>query len=403
MENTKKRIRIDYAPITAAVSIVCKTSNSPVTQVYDAQTGEYNPDRTMTPSILLPLVTLKAKDGSLDEPYGNTLLADMKWYVNGEDITTLSDWKDKFKIRTDGGFRGAIEIYRNVAVNEHFALHFAGVIADNRLGVNIPIKTDPINLNTIDKSEDDYTISIGDDHAIEYNPFKDKLHRYNYMVAHGIITASASAESATVDECAYRRTIPINVFRGKNKITTGYTLKLYRIVNASKNEEIDTTADDNEIISFNATSMTLDLRLTEKENYLLVLYVDGKEKTKLTFGTQRIYPKYRVRSTNSTSIAPSDTQRYDKAMVDSDGQVIDYPESVVQIIWMTDSAHKTGVVHNEGDQTLFDLAKTGIGETYTDDWLDIYTKSAQKEKFDIATDESGNVLTDEDGNILIFN
>lgn len=403
MEIIKKRIRIDYAPINAAVSVMCKTANSPVTQVYDAVTGEYNPDRTKTPTILLPLVTLTATDGSLPTPYGNTMLADMKWLVNGVDISTLDGWKDKYKIRTDGNYRGAIEIYRNVAVNEKFALVFTANVADNRLGTNIPIKTDAVTLSTIDKSTDNFTLSIGDDDAIQYNPFKDNLHRYNYMVAHSIISASDSAESAAVDENAYRRTIPVNFFRGKNRITEGYTLKLYRVGDGAALTEIDPDDNDNEIISMSLTSITFDLRLTIKENYLLVALWRGNAVAKCGFGTQRLYPKYRIRTTNGTAIQPSDTERYDQVMCDHDGDVVDYSERIVSIIWFTDSAHKTGVEHNEGDTTLFPLSSTGIGTTYADDWLDVYCKTAQKDAFAIALDENKKALADENGNILIFN
>ena len=54
---------------------------------------------------------------------------------------------------------------------ESFELYFEGLIADTRLGVNIPVKTDSIMLTTVDKSEDTYGLSIGDSQIIQYNPF----------------------------------------------------------------------------------------------------------------------------------------------------------------------------------------------------------------------------------------
>ena len=47
------------------------------------------------------------------------------------------------------------------------------MIADTRLGVNIPVKTDSIMLTTVDMSEDTYGLSIGDSQIIQYNPFLD--------------------------------------------------------------------------------------------------------------------------------------------------------------------------------------------------------------------------------------
>ena len=41
----------------------------------------------------------------------------------------------------------------------------------------------------------------------------------------------------------------------------------------------------------------------------------------------------------------------------------------------TDSANKTGVQWQEGEKTVIMLDGTGIGETYLDDWLDVYILS----------------------------
>ena len=94
--------------------------------------------------------------------------------------------------------------------------------------------------------------------------------------------------------------------------------------------------------------------------------------------------------------------RFDKAMVQSDGNVVDCPESIIRIVWKTDSAYLTGLEHNEGGKTLFELDKTMIGRNYGDDWLDIYTESEIKESHKVAVSGS-DTLVDESGNILIIN
>ena len=43
-----KRIRRDYAPLNVALGVTNSTPNSPLIQVYDPDTGTYNPDRTIT-------------------------------------------------------------------------------------------------------------------------------------------------------------------------------------------------------------------------------------------------------------------------------------------------------------------------------------------------------------------
>jgi hypothetical protein len=404
MQTTKTRIRKDYAPLTVAVSIICKTSGSPMTQVYTAKTGTYEPNRKLTPTVIVPKVHVDASDGSLASPYGNSMLASMKWLVNGVDITTLSEWTGFYTINTDNSsMRGSIEISKNVMPGQLFEFSFTGTIADSRLGVNIPIKTDPVTLSTTDASEDKYSLSVGDDSIIQYDPFKDKLLLYDYKVSQGIITASDAAKALAIDENAYKRTIPVTLYKGSAECSEDFTLRLFRVTGLSTSEEITAGDNDNELDAITKTSLTIDLRVVTKEDYIIAAYLDGEQIAKKQFSVARLYPSYKFRHANSTSISPSDTERYDVAMVDCDGNVVDCPADILKIVWMTDSATITGKEHNEGGTTLFMLKSTGIGNTYLDDWLDVYANVSQKPAYNIAVDESGNELTDENGNQLIFN
>ena len=229
IESEKKRIRKEFQPLTIAVSLKIMTPNSPANQVYNPVANEYDPDRGVTPLVILPEVIANAADGSWDMPYVNSLLAEMNWFVNGKNLSAISSWNGKYSIDTVGDTRGAITISRNVAPGESFELHFEGVIADTRLGVNIPVKTDSIMLTTVDKSEDTYGLSIGDSQIIQYNPFLDKLLLYDYKVANKLISASTANKNAALDENSYERTIPLMVTKGVNKITTGYTIELYQV------------------------------------------------------------------------------------------------------------------------------------------------------------------------------
>lgn len=53
-------------------------------------------------------------------------------------------------------------------------------------------------------------------------------------------------------------------------------------------------------------------------------------------------------------------------------------------------------------KTVIMLDGTGIGETYLDDWLDVYIKAEQKKAFSVLTDGT-NEYTDSNGNIYINN
>lgn len=404
MEVARSRVSIDYKPLDVACSMKVLSTYSPSTQVFNAKDGTYNPNRGITPTVILPQVTLYASDGSMETPYGNSMLGDMKWYVNDVDISTLSDWKDLYSISTDGSMRGAITIMRNVDVASRYDLRFEGKIYDKRTGRTSEIKTDNITLSTTDKSEDAYTMSISDDAAIRYNQFEDKLFLHEYKLSHGVSVAPSETTESVTDGTAYKKVIPISVHKGTDLMkSTDYTVKLFEVNSSTEFTELTTADNDNEVIEIASDHVTIDLRLITKADYLIVAYVAGKQIANKQFGVGRIYPVFFARTSNGTRISPTDVDRYDVAMVDYNGKILDYPEVFCKMIWYTDTYALKGVKHNEGKATLFTIQSTGIGNTYADDWLETYIDASIKEAFSIATDENGNIFTDESGNTLIFN
>ncbi len=410
MKSNKQRIGIDYAPLNVAVSVECLTPASSAMQVYNSATGEYDPDRAASPSQFWPQVNANASDGSWDNQYANSVLAQMRWYVNGTLISehpdfqgTTGDGAALYSIdESSSNYRGALTIRKNVPPGQPYSLQFKAVVADPRLGTNIQIATETFLLSTQDKSEDSYSIGIGDDQIIQYNPFKDKLHLYEYKVAHGLIAASDSAKAAATDENSYIRAIPVAVYKAGTKLTSGFSLELYRVDGASKFTKM--TAADPEVVSVSASGVSLDLRLIAKADFLVKAVLEGNKgpAPQIQFSVGRIYPDYKISPTNGASILPMDVMRFDKAMVQSDGNVVDCPESIIRIVWKTDSAYLTGLEHNEGGKTLFELDKTMIGRSYGDDWLEIYTESEIKEAHKVAV-SGGDTLVDGNGNILIIN
>lgn len=400
MQTNKKRIRKDFAPLTVASSIRCATPASPTTQIYNGGNGEYEPDRLLTPTVIMPEIVANAPDGSWPNPYSNAFLADMRWYVNGEDITTLSDWAGKYSIDQAGSTRGAISISRNVSPAEVFELRFEASLADSRLGVNIPIETDKITLTTTEKADDGCSISLGDGNIIRYDPVKDRLALHEYKVAHGLIADSAAARAAATDKCSYLHEVPITVYRGADPAASGFDIKAYRVSGASSLTEI--TAGSGELVELSPTKAVFDLRMIEKANYAIKAFAGSKEVAMCEIGFSRIYQAYACSPTNGTDIHPSDTERHDKAMVDCDGNIVECPGRIFRIVWRTDTDAKAGVEHNEGEETVFQLDKTGIGSTYSDDWMDVYCSCEYKPAHKTAT-EGSDIWTDENGNPYIFN
>lgn len=402
METSRIRIRRDFAPLTVSVAIACDTGFSPLLQVYDAESGEYEPNRLLSPTVIRPLVNANAVDGSWPDHNANSQLANLKWYVNGVELSQAG-WQERsgpsgdYSIEYNGASRGSLTIYRNISPGTQFSFRFEAQLVDNRLGVLIPIRTDEVVLSTVDKALDAYSLSIGEDTNIRYSPFLDKLHLYDYKISHGIAASDADAK----DGNEYLRTIPISLYKGEKLLEDGYTIKLYRVNDVNSLTLISST--DYEVISVNPSAITLDLRLIEKDDFAILAFIDDEEVARIQCSVQRIYPSFRCQPSNETGIIPGQLERYDEAKVTSEGRIIEYPGSILRIVWKTTTAAISNMEHNEGGITVFDIQKTGIGSDHTDDWIDVATEAVQKPAYCVATDESGNTLTDENGNILIFN
>lgn len=397
MESEKVRIRKDFQPLTIATSLKVLTPLSPTLQVYNGKSGEFEPDRGVTPTMILPEIIANSSDGSWNTPYANSLLSEMKWYINGKELSTVESWKNKYSINTAGDSRGAITIYRNVSPGETFELYFEGVISDTRLGINYPIKTETVTLFSTDKSVDKYALSINDDQIIQYNPFIDKLLLYDYKVANNLISASTAARNEAKDENAYERTIKITAFR-ENEITSGYTLSLYKV---ESNGTLTLVSSSREIMSLTLTSITLDLRLIEKCDYMLIMKVGSEEVARKQFSVNRVYPKFRIEPASGVSINPGDIIHYNKAMVHYNGNVVPIPAPILKMIWKSDSSNLANVEHNEGQETVIVLSRTGIGNTYLDDWLDVYVEAEQKSVMNVIIDKSNVEYTTKSGEIYI--
>lgn len=405
MEIDKKRIRIDYAALNVAFSTVLLSPNSPLTQTYNGFTGEFDPDRSLSPTVILPQVVASAADGSWKEPYSNDKLANMVWLANGVDISKQPEWNNKFSINQEtSSMRGALSVYRNLMPGEQISLVFKADLVDNRLGVTHPIETEPVIISTSDKSQNMYSVGIGDDQIIQYNPFKDKLFLHEYKVAHGLIQDSAAARAEATDENSYLREITVHVFRGDEELTASeYQIELYKINDDATHSLSKMTAGNEELVGLTPTKISLDLRLIPKGDYYIKIIAENRDVASIQFSVNRLNQAFSVRTTNGTAINPGDTQRYDEVMVDSDGNVVECPGSIIKFIWMTDTEAKKGVIHNEGDVTQFLLSDTGIGNSYNDSWMSIYLDAEPKEAHKIATDANGNIYTDQNGNPYIFN
>lgn len=402
MEISRKRVRKEFCPLTLSVSLTCESeANSPMMQTFDAYSEEFVPNRILSPLVLRPIVFANTNDGSWNKPSVNAMLSNLKWYISGVDITTLPEWEGEYSVEADGHLRGSITIYKNILPGQSHNIHFEADFADVRLGVIHHIKTEAVVLSTIDKSKDEYRLSINKDN-IQYNPFLDKLHLYNYNVAHGNVEASEELEASFRDENCYDSSIGIDLFKGADSMPKDrYTIKLFRKLSNHEFEEI--LPIENEVISISTSEVRIDLRLVNKCDYLLKAYVDGEEVDMSQFSITRVFQRFSCNPINEASISLKQQIRLDTVHVELEGKLVEHPESILKIQWYTDTANKTGVYHNEGEKTSFLLSKTGIGDTFADDWMETYVEVEQKGCMSIACDSDGESFGDANGELYIFN
>lgn len=380
----KRRIRLVYEPLNIAVSV----SGSVTTQTYD---GAYHPDRTVTPGVFRPVISAQSSDGTAE-----VTLSDKVWSVDGIQIASHADFTGAYTVAEDG----ALTLRKNVPAGKSYTLRFSAVVKDTRTGNTVNVSTDDIVVTTQSKSGVTYSISIGDDQVIRYNPFLDRLHLYEYKVAHGLAEYSEETAASLVNGNAYRRKIPVTVFAGAASIGTGFTVRLYRVATDGELKELSDT--DEEVVSISNDAVTLDLRMITKGDFVVKADFGISSSPAVQFSVNRIYEDYTIRPTNGASIMPGDTELLDTALVTTKGRVIECPESVIRIVWKTDSAALAGCTHNEGGRGYINLDKTKIGSERGEDWLVIYTESEIKGQYNVASDD-GDTLVDNEGNILIFN
>lgn len=380
------------------------TPNSPVTQTYNSESGEWEPDRVVgTGTTLRPVCFAAVNDGSFKNGIVNPSLTNIVWTVNGKDITKEADWTGKFTIDQGGtDAKGSITIKKNILPSERVVLRFTGVITDTRLNTNVTFGAEE-TLSTHDNSEDEWSLQLRSDQVYVYNPLKDKLAQYDYAKSHGGKVTEAD-RLAAIDQNAYPAVFNIDLFKGKELHTGGFATLLYKVVNG---ERVKFDAADS-IIRMDGEygrlgQYVFDMRIIEKMDIIIAVSVGGEEKASIQLSLGRKYPSPSTSYLSDADVEASDKYTVNRIFMSYDGESIPYPESVYEINWFTDTAAKKNVSHNLGDLVIINLEKAGLGSSVTDNWMETWADITQKPAMSIAVDKDGGIFHDKDYNPFIFN
>lgn len=395
-----------FAPLDVSVSVVCASPKSPFMQTMAGD--KFFPDRTQSgfECIAYPQVNASAKDESWNSKQSNMSLANMVWKVSTgtewKDISKINSWSGKYSIDTSNtSNRGSLTIKRNLSSNDKQQLQFEADLYDYRTNSILHITADPITLYTADKGADTYGMGIREDTDISYNPFLDKLALYEYKVANNIIAASTEERNACFDGNQYECHIPIDVYKSKDKITSGFAIELYR---GTTKMSASSAASPNEIISISTSEIVLDLRLVEKNNYTIKAVINGKAVAQFQFSASRFYPSFgQPKFMVCNDIEWGKIYRSNKAILEYNGRVVEYPNRIVELQWHTEASNGSIITKKswqEGNSCTFSIEESGLGDVESD-YLEEQIEYRQRPANDYLIDEDSNYLLDEDDNALI--
>ncbi len=237
-----KRIDFNFKPLQINRSFTT-VGNVPNRQNYDAATGEYTPDYTLTPLIIQPEISLIDKDDILEAGRINQALANIRWYENvGGTRTLITAENTNYELTNSGANAGRIKVKRNVNVNTAISLEFYAEYVDPRSN----------QLHTI---QDTYPIYC--DNATVGFPelFLDAAEQtlYNPLVSEALQTVKASLKLGGNEVQAERRI---------------FVWEKYRSDGSWSQVGTDTTLDFDVTISGDGTTATVDRSKMGAELYL---------------------------------------------------------------------------------------------------------------------------------------
>ena len=427
----KKRIRRDYAPLNVVVTVVNDTPNSPLVQVYDGDSGTYEPNRAVTPLLLRPNVYANVSDGSLSGPLNNSNLSTgFTWYLNGKTLaywagqstdTMMQSLAANASVDTSSSAtRGSITINTNITIAKKVELIFEGTINDPRTATNYTFRSEPVILSTVDKSDDGHSIELSDSNRQLYNPLNDTLTLHDYKQSREMYASTNEADiakkAALADINSYLRTINFKVMSGKSAAPSAkYVVELHKVTASGIGEQL-TTDNCDELVSLSNTSVTLDLRLVDYAQYAIVAYktdyveTDGSTKRKLvameTFAVQRHLELFNPDLLNECDVNAEATVHTNEVVIASRGDVVKYPGAYFTTQWKAQTASYSDggslKKYAEGPRVEMQLNELGVLTTSGKDWLEVAAEVDYNEVAKLAADASGNVYTDADGNPYIF-
>lgn len=393
-------MRRRYEPLVVSCSIAARGSSSLV-QVYDG--ASYIPDRSVAPTYVVPTVSASATDQSWNNGECTDQCTDIKWLLDGEDISSqwMSGTDYTIYASTTDAPKGTLCIMRNVPTTEQHRLQFQCTLPDTRTGQNITLLSEETLIYTSETAEDTWSVQTTLPENIIYSPLDDLLSLREYQLSHGLTPTVTEAEAKDGNE--YLRSGSVIVRQGMAQITD-CTVKVFRIaVGSTKEEELSTA--DTELKALTSETVTIDLRaIPQGTTYIIKAFSsDGTlQAMRNLCSVSRLHKPISVKQVNGTDLYADTASLWQQAIVQHNGEAIEQAERCVRLDLYADTVNETAHWLGEGAYVHFPLDGLSRGNTTDTDYLSTYYDYDYKGEHQVATDASGVAYGDKSGEPYIF-
>lgn len=412
-QSQRNHTRVKFEPLTVSCSLVCLTPQSPATQSINTTLIpiEYEPDRTVSPTVIFPDVRANDIDNVFKHGSANEYLSldALKWQVDGKDIGSVWTVGTDYEIVTDASdTRGALRIKKNLSANEKAVLRFFGEFIDWRTGIVYKVESDEMALTCTDKGENVIQCHV-DKPIIEYDPLFDDLLLYDYKVANNI-TVQGSRESYKNGK-SFEQTVNVLLTSGTTELASLPTGTTMRLVKVGSTTPIVANSEANpEVTEISFPNISFDMRLVSKEEYSVQFLQNSKVIASATIGlhTNTTMPTF-GKPAYSADIAASQTEYFNSVLLNLSDRMVEYPELYYLIEWFTQAKYNDNGTWKYAAEKTWQrgvnmeaaVADLGIGITHNDSYFDIWFDVNPHHACELVADEDNAVLTDEEGVMLI--
>ena len=412
-QSQRGHTRVKFEPLNVSCSLVCLTPQSPMAQVINTTLSpiEYEPDRSDTPTLILPEVRAIDLDNVFQHGAVNQYLTldSLEWTVDGKSINSVwTEGVDYEIIKTEDDTRGALKVFKNLGANEKAVLHFKGKFFDWRTGIILDVESGDEALICTDKGENIMQCHI-DKPVIEYDPLFDDLLLYDYKKAREISVYGSRADY--INGKSFEQAINVVLTDGTTECATlpdGISMKLVKL--GSDTALVANSEENPEVMEISYPNIKFDMRLIDKADYEVQFLKGSTMVCRATIGlhTSCTMPVLGQGAIGS-DIAASQKEYFNSVLLNLADRQVEYPELYYLIQWFTQAKYNDNGTWKYAAQKTWQrgvnmeaaVADLGIGLTQNNSFFDFWFELEAHKPCQLLTDENGLILTDEDGNFLI--